>query len=44
MMNYFSEIEFFPIINIIAQLNALVFFSMFMVGFTIKKLIHVMKG
>ena len=44
MMNYFNEIEFFPILNIILQLNALVFFTMFMIGFTIKKLLHIVKG
>lgn len=44
MINYFTEIEFYPIINILLQLNALVFFALFMIGFTIKKLIHIMKG
>lgn len=44
MLNYLSEYELFPTINIILQLTAIVFFSMFMVGFTIKKLIQFMKG
>lgn len=39
-----SDYEFFPIINIITQVNILLFIMSFIIGFTIKKLIHFMKG
>ena len=44
MFENFDEIEFLPIITLVMQLNGIIFFTAFMIGFTIKKLIHIMKG
>ena len=43
MIDYLNDFDVMPVITLILQLCSLAFFSMFMIGFTIKKLMHLMK-
>lgn len=40
MIEYVNDIDVMPIVTLILKLCSLSFFSMFMIGFTIKKLMH----
>lgn len=43
VLEHLNDIDVMPILTLILQLCSLAFFSMFMIGFTIKKLMHLMK-
>lgn len=43
LIDNLNDIDVMPIVTLILQLCSLAFFSMFMIGFTIKKIMHLMK-
>lgn len=43
LIDYLNDIDVMPIVTLVLQLCSLAFFTVYMIGFTIKKLMHLMK-